>query len=138
LAGRRAWSGNSGEFITTVLNLPPGAPGRSIQLRWRLGSDSSYGVTGWYVDTIEVFEIGSTCCSSLVPPVLLSPRIVSPGQLAFSYDSYVGQTYFVESTSGLHPTNWTILQTNAGDGSRQSYTNPASLTPTAYFRLRTQ
>jgi hypothetical protein len=138
LAERPAWTGDSGGFITTIINLPPGAPGRSIQLRWRFGSDDTYGVTGWYVDTIELFEIGSTCCSSLVPPVLLNPRIVSPGQFAFSYDSYVGQTYFVESTGGLHPTNWTILQTHVGDGSRQSYTNPASLMPAAYFRLRTQ
>ena len=138
LASRVAWSGDSGGFITTVVNLPPGAPGRTIQLRWRLGSDSSYGVTGWYVDTISLFEIGSTCCASLVPPVLLSPRMVNPGQLAFSFDSYVGQIYFVESASGLHPTNWTVVQTNIGDGSHQSYTNPVSMTPPAYFRLRAQ
>ncbi len=35
LAGRQAWSGNSGGFTTTVVNLPATAAGQNIQLRWR-------------------------------------------------------------------------------------------------------
>src|SRR5206468_2836665 len=33
LAGRQAWSGNSGGFITTVVNLPAAAQGKSVQFR---------------------------------------------------------------------------------------------------------
>jgi len=51
LAGRNAWSGNSGGFVTTSVRLPAAAGG-TVQLRWRLGSDNSAGAVGWYVDSI--------------------------------------------------------------------------------------
>jgi DNA/RNA endonuclease G (NUC1)/PKD repeat protein len=38
LAGRRAWSGTSGGYTTTVVNLPAAAAGRNVQLRWRCGT----------------------------------------------------------------------------------------------------
>ena len=41
LAGRQAWSGNSGSFITTTVNLPAVAAGQNIQLRWRCGTGST-------------------------------------------------------------------------------------------------
>ncbi|MGD0651802.1 MAG: endonuclease [Verrucomicrobiia bacterium] len=40
LAGRQAWSGNSGGFLTTTVNLPAAAAGQNVQLRWRCGSGS--------------------------------------------------------------------------------------------------
>ncbi len=43
LAGRQAWSGNSGAFATTVVNLPATAAGQSIQLRWRCASGNTPG-----------------------------------------------------------------------------------------------
>ena len=46
LAGRAAWTGNSGGFVTTSVALPTGLVGQSIQLRWRFGSDTSAGATG--------------------------------------------------------------------------------------------
>jgi endonuclease I len=45
LAGRNAWSGNSGGFITTDVNLPETAAGQNVQLRWRCGAGSSPGQT---------------------------------------------------------------------------------------------
>jgi len=50
LAGRQAWSGSSGGFITTTANLPAAVAGHSVQLRWRFGSDVSVASTGWWVD----------------------------------------------------------------------------------------
>lgn len=41
LAGAQAWSGNSGGFTTTVVNLPATAAGQSIQLRWRCASGNT-------------------------------------------------------------------------------------------------
>lgn len=38
LGGRPAWSGNSTNFITTVVNLPAAAAGQNVQLRWRGGA----------------------------------------------------------------------------------------------------
>jgi hypothetical protein len=46
LAGRAAWTGNSGGFVTTIVALPAELAGQSIQLRWRFGSDTSAGATG--------------------------------------------------------------------------------------------
>ncbi len=63
LAGRQAWSGNSGGFITTVVNLPAAAAGQSVQLKWRCGTDSSVSSTGWYVDSISLNDAYYVCCS---------------------------------------------------------------------------
>jgi len=52
IAGRQAWSGNSGGFITTIVNLPPELAGAT--LRWRMGSDNSVSSEGWRVDTTNV------------------------------------------------------------------------------------
>jgi hypothetical protein len=72
LPGRQAWSGNSGGYVTTAVNLPPAASGQNIQLRWRFGSDSSVSGTGWRVDTIRVFG-GFTCDTNPAPAVTVSP-----------------------------------------------------------------
>ena len=72
LAGRQAWSGTSGGFITTTATLPTAAAGQNVQFRWRCGSDSSVGGTGWYVDSVVVNA--RTCCgdSGVVGTPLLS------------------------------------------------------------------
>jgi hypothetical protein len=63
IAGRQAWSGNSGGFITTTANLGPNVNGQTISLRFRFASDCSVGATGWNIDSINV-NGGFTCCSS--------------------------------------------------------------------------
>src|SRR6185369_12383855 len=75
LAGRQAWSGNSGGFITTLVNLPAAALGQNIQLRWRCGADDSNGASGWRIDTISIASQQCLCCSGPAtnnPPVLPS------------------------------------------------------------------
>jgi hypothetical protein len=138
LAGRPAWSGNSGGFVTTAVNLPPGAAGQTIRLRWRFGSDNSSGGTGWYVDTISVSGQTYVCCTSLVQPVIVNPRHIPGDHISFSYDTFVGQTYFVETSTNLAAPNWTTLQTNLGDGSPLSFTNSTAEETRRYFRLRTE
>jgi endonuclease I len=48
LGGRSAWSGNSGGFVTTTVNLPATAAGQSVQLRWRCGTGNAptFGSSG--------------------------------------------------------------------------------------------
>ena len=60
LAGRQAWTGNSGGFITTTVNLPYSS--LPIILRWRMGSDSSVSGKGWRID-----NVGITQCIPLPP-----------------------------------------------------------------------
>ena len=83
LDGRRVWSGNSGGFITTIVNLPQSAAGQTIQLKWRFGTDSgnAYGGFGWYIDTISVTD-GHTCCNSTADlavgqSVSLNPALIN-------------------------------------------------------------
>jgi len=69
LAGRQAWTGNSGGFITTTVNLPV-SWGPSMILRWRMGSDSSVSGEGWRIDTVVI-----TQCHKRIPtPPRATPR----------------------------------------------------------------
>lgn len=51
LANRNAWSGNSGGFIKSSINLSSYAS-QSVKLRFRFGSNSTVGGTGWFVDDV--------------------------------------------------------------------------------------
>lgn len=53
LAGKTAWCFATTSWQRTVADLSAYA-GQSIKLRFRLGSDSSVGATGWYVDDLRV------------------------------------------------------------------------------------
>jgi endonuclease/exonuclease/phosphatase family metal-dependent hydrolase len=74
LAGRDAWSGDSGGFTTTVVNLPVAAAGQNIQLRWRCAAGtnpppvtSSGTLAFWNFDT-----------SSAAPTTVAAGLAVSP------------------------------------------------------------
>jgi hypothetical protein len=61
LAGRMAWSGTSGGYITTTVNLPASAAGQGVVLRWRRGTDNSVADQFWRIDTISLTD-GFVCC----------------------------------------------------------------------------
>ncbi|MEP6946491.1 MAG: M36 family metallopeptidase, partial [Acidobacteriota bacterium] len=64
IAGRQAWSGTSaGGYIDTVINLPASMNGQTIQLRWRMASDTSVSSTGVNVDDVQV--VSSYTCAAL-------------------------------------------------------------------------
>jgi len=54
IAGRSAWTGTSGGYITTQVNLPSSANGHLIKLRFRMASDCSVGGAGWTVDSLRM------------------------------------------------------------------------------------
>ena len=54
IAGRQAWSGNSGGFITSVVNLPTIQTPGAGRLRWRMASDNTGSGEGWRVDTVII------------------------------------------------------------------------------------
>src|SRR4029079_10636097 len=66
IAGRQAWSGNSGGFICTIVTLPFLPPGG--RFRWRMASDNSGSGEGWRVETVAV-----TLCEP-VPGCLPTPH----------------------------------------------------------------
>jgi bacillopeptidase F (M6 metalloprotease family) len=54
LAGRMAWSGNSGGYIDTVINLPASFNGQTIKLRFRMGTDEAVAAPGARVDDLSI------------------------------------------------------------------------------------
>jgi len=64
IAGRSAWSGSSGGYITTSVNLPVSASGKIVQFRWRNTSDNGNPVSGWRIDSINVTNRLCLCCTS--------------------------------------------------------------------------
>ncbi|MBI5384035.1 MAG: trypsin-like peptidase domain-containing protein [Verrucomicrobia bacterium] len=137
LAGRSAWSGNSGGFVTTAVKLPSSAAGALIQLRWRLGTDSSVSSSGWSVDTLSVLD-GYSCSRCLASPLIMNVRAVPPDSFVFSFTTATGQAYLVESKTNVTSTNWVLLQTNSGDGAAVSFTNSTAGDGERYFRVRTE
>lgn len=82
IGGRMAWSGLSGgttavpAYITTTVNLPPGATNQLVKLRWLVASDSStvaVGDQGARIDTIV-----GTACQTTAAGVAISGRVLSP------------------------------------------------------------
>jgi hypothetical protein len=112
LAGRQAWSGNSGGFTSVVVNLPAAAQGQSVQFRWRLGTDTSTAGNGWYVDSIAIG--GFTCCSN-------APTITSEPQ---SEQVMSGQTVgFTVIATGTAPLTyqWQFFGTNLSGATTTAY-----------------
>lgn len=138
IAGRDAWSGNSGGFLQTVVNLPVSAAGQNIRLRWRMATDESVAAVGWFVDTVSIID-GYACCIA-VPT--LAPQIIETRHtndaIVFSFHTQSNKTYVTEYRDKLQ-TNvaWVPLQTNAGDGTKKTVTNTATLT-NRFFRVKAQ
>ncbi|QDU21287.1 beta strand repeat-containing protein [Urbifossiella limnaea] len=67
IAGRQAWTGNSGGTLTTAANLPAVAVGGTVQLRWRMATDGSVPLNGWTIDGVIVAN-ASTQLVYAAPP----------------------------------------------------------------------
>ena len=85
LAGRPAWTGSipaGAGFARVVVNLLPLA-GQTVQIRWRLGSDTSVGATGWWVDDVVAWACpsgGGGDPNIDVSPLSLSETHATPPQ----------------------------------------------------------
>ena len=52
LVGRMAWSGNSGGYIDTVINLGPNLAGQTVTFRFRVTSDEAVPAPGVHIDNL--------------------------------------------------------------------------------------
>jgi Subtilase family/Calx-beta domain len=87
LGGRQAWTGITGGYVTTTVDLPASVSGQTIRLRWRLGSDVGIGDTGWLVDSISL-RAGSTCCVPTQPSLSVDDVSVVEGDAGTTMASF--------------------------------------------------
>ena len=70
LAGRMAWAGNSGGYIISSIRLPAVYVGKTIRLRFRMGTDGKVGGPGWYIDDVHLES-----CSTQTPTPTATPTV---------------------------------------------------------------
>ena len=77
IAGRQAWTGNSGGFITSTVILPASAYGQNARLKWRMVSDTGTnpGGGGVRIDNVMIFQTTRLCCGGAC--VLTCPSNIS-------------------------------------------------------------
>ena len=68
IAGRQAWSGNSGGFMTSVVNVPAFQVLPGTKFRWRMASDNSGSGEGWRVDTVSISWCHVVPCTPIPRP----------------------------------------------------------------------
>ena len=118
LANRAAWSGNSSGYITSNIQLPAGAAGQNVQLRWRFGADDNTVGTGpnpgWYVDTVRVN--GNYSCS-FTPTFKSRADFDGDGRTDLSvFRPSEGNWYLNRSTAGFAAVNWGLATDIAAPG----------------------
>jgi hypothetical protein len=110
IAGRMAWTGNSGGYLSTVVNLgnAMALPNDGRKLRFRLVTDNSGASAGWRIDNVYAYRFE---CPSPAP----SP---SPTPTATPIASPCGSPNIIADSTfeaGTPWSNWTVqTSTNFG------------------------
>ena len=74
IAGRVAWTGNSGGYVNTFAQMPLSALGRTVRLRFRVATDCSGAGTGWRIDSVKISDnIGCQPPTPTPPPPSPTP-----------------------------------------------------------------
>lgn len=88
--GQTAWSGNSGGFIETIVNLTDTAKfaGKSLRARWIIATNASTASIGWYVDSVALLGGGDF---SNQPPAIIGAPTSSSSETQTDLDGTVYQ-----------------------------------------------
>ena len=76
-----------------------------------------------------VYLIVPPNCKSLI-------RVVSGGNLTFSFSTVSNQSYTIQRNDDLATTNWVFYTNFTGNGSLLQLVSPVTNAPQRYFRLR--
>jgi Phosphoesterase family len=133
IAGRAAWTGNSGGNRPAHAVLPPSGNNSSVILRFRLATDCSGAGTGWSVDRLSVFYL--VPCPSPTPPPPSTPtptpspsathfEVIAPPAVGIFQEfnftvraldqfnntatNYAGTVHFTSTSQGLLPPDSTL------------------------------
>lgn len=105
IAGRNAWTGDSGGYVTTTAIVPPSAVGQNARFRWRFGADDNTAVIGWSVDNISV--VGNYSCSYLPVRENVRADFDGDGRSDLSvFRQSDGIWYVLGSTQGFFSYRW--------------------------------
>ena len=102
LAGRQAWSGSSGVFTTTVVNLPAAAAGQNIQLRWRCAAGNTPGsVTSSGTLAYWNFDTMSNVPTSAAPNLSVTPITTNNLSSGATFTFFAGNSGSATAASGF-------------------------------------
>ena len=105
ISGRRAWSGNAGSYLDTVVNLPASLNGKVVNLRWRLATDESLGAPGVNIDNIAITGgnfINGYSCGPITPTNTSKFDYDGDGKTDISiFRPNVGQWWYLRSTDNV-------------------------------------
>ncbi|MCX6315524.1 MAG: immune inhibitor A, partial [Sphingobacteriales bacterium] len=139
IAGRSAFSGNSGGWIQTTVDLTPYA-NTTAQFRFRMTSDDNTAATGWYVDDINITSVaqvnmrttlfGTGSCASqfkdtvtlILPPSGCTPPtiITQPSSTTVCASTAVS---FSTASVGTSPYAYQWQESTNGGGTFTNITN---------------
>lgn len=120
LGGRQTWCYPNGGYQQTSVNLADFS-GQSVRFRWRFGSDTSVGNTGWKIDDVQILDGASN--------VLFSDDIESgPGKWSVSSPT-PSSTPWATSTGDPHAgtTSWFLPDPPTVSDHRLQMLNAVSL-----------
>jgi len=124
LAGRNAFSGYSGGYVETVVDLGSYA-GRNVRLRFRLGTDSSNAeIESWRVDDVQIideFFISNTACLNTSELYNYCDTIETPVLKNLGQTATIDQTASGETTSNGSVAG-TYLDTLSDNGQAEALT----------------
>jgi lysyl endopeptidase len=114
LGGRQAWTGDLTTWTRVEVDLTSFA-GQTVQIRWRLGCDSSISDVGWYIDDVEV----TSPLSPNPAPLLLS---ITPDSGSSWVDTpvQIEGSGFVETPSARLGDTWLLSVTQVSSTTLQA------------------
>ena len=68
LQGKQAFTGSSNGYISSRASLSS-LSGKSVKLRWRIGTNNQWGDIGWYLDDISIYS-----CADVTGPTVGAPK----------------------------------------------------------------
>lgn len=119
-AGRRAWSGNSGSFVRTIVNFTDTNRfvGKSLRIRWLIATNNSGSSTGWWIDSISLTGGGDLTNNT---PTITSAATTSSTETFF--DANTEQTWIIERGTSA---NVSVNASDDGGSSNLTYQWSAS------------
>jgi hypothetical protein len=125
LAGRHAWTGDLTTWTEVTVDLSSFS-GQSVNIRWRLGCDSSVSDVGWYIDDVQI--------TSPLPPnpaPLLSGMTPDQGNPALPTPVQITGSGFLEMPSLRLGDTW-LVNVTLVNSTTLTATVPPGMLPGVY------